>query len=103
MIEEPIENLKSPLLDDEVYGKKSNQQKETTYQLRTWKGFIRYESSFVALFFLELLWNRLDTLVASFLFTDAEIATQSAWMNLVMVIGNFSPLKIKIALDMDLV
>jgi hypothetical protein len=89
VIESPTHDLKSALLDTQVYSKKSEGEKDATYQLQTWKGFMRYEASFVALFFLELLWNRLDTLVASFLFEEAEIATQSAWMNIVMIIGKY--------------
>ena len=56
----------------------------------SWKGFIVYESSFIVLMFLLLLWNRLDTLIASFLFTEAQIATQCLWMNIVMLMDCFS-------------
>jgi hypothetical protein len=89
VIESPTHNLSSALLDGIVYSGKSEGKNDSTFQLQSWKGFMRYEASFVALFFLELLWNRLDTLVASFLFEEAHIATQSAWMNIVMIIGKY--------------
>jgi len=40
--------------------------------------------------FLELIWNRIDTLIASFLFTQSEIAAQVTWMNIVMIMDCFS-------------
>jgi hypothetical protein len=45
--------------------------------LKTWSGFVSYESTYLALMFLELFWCRLDTIIASFYFTQTEIAVQS--------------------------
>lgn len=71
------ESLKSSKVDD-------------VDMVKSWKGFLCYEMTFVAIMFLELFWNRLDTLIASFYFTEAEIATQSSWMNSVMTMDCFA-------------
>ena len=34
-------------------------------------------------------WNRIDTLIASFIFTQSEIAAQTTWMNIVMIVDCF--------------
>ena len=67
-----------------------NQQLLDGNNVMTWKGFIVYESSFVILMFLLLLWNRLDTLIASFIFSESEIAAQCLFMNIVMVVDCFA-------------
>lgn len=59
-------------------------------QLKNWKGFMSYEFSFVLIMFLELFWNRMDTLICSLYFTEVEIATQSSWMNVVMTMDCFA-------------
>lgn len=39
---------------------------------------------------LEILFSRIDTLIASFYFTDSELACQVSWMNIVMVMDCFA-------------
>jgi Na+-driven multidrug efflux pump len=87
------QGITTTLLSEQVKRTSSKDGKKDTTkagpQLGTWKGFIKYESSFVLLMFLELLWNRIDTILVSFIFTESEIATQASWMNVVMVIDCF--------------
>lgn len=47
--------------------------------LKTWTGFIKYEIVFLVMMFFELLWCRLDTVIASIFFNEVEVAAQSAF------------------------
>lgn len=76
------------LIDNDMIN--TNSSKGDFNNLTTWKGFIKYESSYVALMFLELFWVRLDTVIASFYFTESEIATQTSWGNVIMIIDCIS-------------
>lgn len=58
--------------------------------LKTWSGFVSYEFTYLALMFLELFWCRLDTIIASFYFTQTEIAVQSSFTTLLMFVDCFA-------------
>ena len=74
--------------DSEIIGKKEETKKQTG--LKTWRIFFEFEFTFVALLFQEVFWNRLDTLITSFYFTEAEIATQASWNTSLMVVDCFA-------------
>ena len=84
------ENAPTNDLGEQVVAPKKQTLKVDGTDVMSWKGFVVFESSFVILMFLELLWNRVDTLIASFIFTESEIAAQASWMNLVVIVDCFS-------------
>lgn len=79
------------MISNEFDNSRENIVEETnTDDLSIMTNFLWYESSFVALMFLELFWSRLDMLIVSVYFTSVEIATQSTWMSSVLIIDSFS-------------
>lgn len=85
--EDDIKNSNDLSIKDNSIEKniKPSDQKWVEEKLNTWKGYLKYESVFVLIMFLELFWTRLDTIIASIWFNPLEIATQSSFGNIVMI------------------
>lgn len=48
-------------------------------KLQSWNGFLNFEAAFVIMVILEMLWMRVDTVIASIYFKESQIAAQAAW------------------------
>lgn len=84
-----VENEEPPMILNSS-GDKLKSAEENDKGLHTWSGLLTFESTYFIIMFLELFWVRFDTILASFYFSQTDIAVQSALMNSVMIMDCFS-------------
>merc|ERR1711935_403548 len=63
---------------------------ESIAKLKTWKEFLKFEGSFIAILCLELFWGRIDGIILSLSYSELILSAHFSWMNVVGFVDAFS-------------
>lgn len=70
--------------------KTETQTDESIAKLKTWKEFLKFEGSFIAILCLELFWGRIDGIILSLGYSELILSVHFSWMNVVGFVDAFS-------------